>query len=91
VENKTGGSVRLLQVDYPSASFGANTLTSGEILHYRIQLRGNGPLRVQYTGESGRQKQIDGPTLAEPQEGQLDIVLLPDGKAEFHPRLTQRP
>ena len=29
-----------------------------------------------------------GPTLVERQQGQLEIVLLPDAKAEFHPQLT---
>jgi hypothetical protein len=35
--------------------------------------------------------QIDGPSVAEPQEGALEILLLPGGKAEFHPRLTDKP
>jgi hypothetical protein len=32
--------------------------------------------------------QIAGPTLEEQQEGRLQIVLLPGGKAEFHPAFT---
>jgi hypothetical protein len=91
VENQTGGAIQLLEVDYPSASFGANSLTAGEIYHYRIQLRGNGPLMVQYTGSDGHQVKMEGPALAEPQEGRLEIVLLPGGKAEFHPQLTPQP
>jgi len=89
VENRTGGAIQLLEVDYPSASFGADSLASGGEMHYRIQLRGSGPLKVQYTASDGRQAQMDGPTVAERQEGQLEIVLLPGGKAEFHPQLTQ--
>ncbi|MGA2633203.1 MAG: hypothetical protein ABSF16_03130 [Terracidiphilus sp.] len=88
VENRTGTTIQLLEVDYPSASFGANTLAAGASFHYRIQLRGSGPLKVQYTTGDGHPEQIDGPTLAEPQQGQLQIVLLPNGKAEFHPQLT---
>jgi hypothetical protein len=91
VENRTGGEIRLLEVDYPSASFGADSLTSGADYHYRIQLRGQGPLKVQYTvGEAGQSqvKTIAGPTVAERQEGRLEILLLPGGKAEFHPELT---
>jgi hypothetical protein len=92
VENRTGAAIQLLEVDYPSASFGANSLASGAIFHYRIQLRGSGPLKVQYATGDGRQiVQIDGPMLAEPQQGQLQIVLLPAGKAEFHPQLTPQP
>jgi hypothetical protein len=88
VENRTGGAIRLLEVDYPSASFGVNSLAAGELFRYRIQLRGNGPLKVGYTGSDGRQAQIDGPTLSERQEGRIEIVLLPEGKAEFHPQLS---
>lgn len=88
IENRTGSAIRLLEVDYPSASFGADSLTAGGAYHYKIQLRGDGPLKVQYTGGDGRQAQIDGPALAEPQEGRMEIVLLPGGKAEFHPELT---
>jgi hypothetical protein len=87
VENRTGEAIQLLEVDYPSASFGANSLTAGADYHYRIQLRGNGPLKVQYSGSDGHQVLIEGPLLAEPQEGRMAIVLLPEGKAEFHPEL----
>ena len=91
VENRTGEVIRLLEVDYPSASFGSDRLAAGAVLHYRIQLRGSGPLKVQYTGSDGRQTQVEGPALAERQEGRIEIVLLPGGKAEFHPQLTPQP
>jgi hypothetical protein len=91
VENRTGGAIQLLEVDYPSASFGANTLAAGAVFPYRIQLRGSGALKVQYTGSDGRHVQVEGPVLSEPQEGGIAIVLLPGGKAEFHPQLTVKP
>lgn len=92
VENRTGGVIHLLEVDYPSASFGANSLAASQILRYRIQVRGNGPVTVQYTDSTNHQVQpISGSALAERQEGRLVIVLLPEGKAEFHPQLTPKP
>ena len=91
VENRTGGAIQLLEVDYPSASFGADNLAANAIYRYRIQLRGNGPLRVEYTGSDGRHEEIAGPALVERQEGRIEIVLLPGGKAEFHPQLTPQP
>jgi hypothetical protein len=91
VENHTGAAIQLLEVDYPSASFGADKLGAGEVFHYRIQLRGTGPLKVQYTTADEHQVQISGPVLAERQEGQLQIELLPGGKAEFHPKLVSAP
>lgn len=91
VENRTGGMIQLLEVEYPSASFGANSLAAGAQFHYRIQLRGSGPLKVQYTASDGHQVRIEGPALAEPQEGRLEVILLPAGRAEFHPELTPHP
>ena len=89
VENRTGAPIRLLEVDYPSASFGSDALADGSTFHYRIQVQGKGDLKVLYTAGDGRQNQIKGPALAERQEGTLEIELLPSGKAEFHPRLSQ--
>jgi hypothetical protein len=88
VENRTGAAIQLLEVDYPSASFGADKLAVGEVFRYSIQVRGGGPLKVEYTGSDGRQAQMNGPTLAEHQEGRVQIVLLPSGKADFYPKLT---
>lgn len=88
VQNRTGGPIRLLEIDYPTASFGSDALADGATMHYRIQVQGTGPLRVQYNSADGRQARVDGPSLAERQEGTLDIQLLPGSKAEFHPRLS---
>ena len=85
VENRTGGPIRLLEVDYPSASFGADSLEPGQVIRSSIQVRNYGPLMVLYTAPDRHQARITGPTLNEKQEGKLSIVLLPDDKAEFHP------
>jgi hypothetical protein len=87
VENHTGTSIQLLEVDYPSASFGADSLATDASFQYRFQVRGSGQLKMQYTAANGQTVQISGPTLAEQQQGKLEIVLEPGGKAEFHPQL----
>jgi hypothetical protein len=88
VENRTGTPIQILEVDYPSASFGADALAAGADYHYRIQVQGSGPVKVQYTGPGGHQVQITGSTLAEREQGTLRIVLEPNGKAEFFPQVT---
>jgi hypothetical protein len=90
VENRTGEAITLLEVDYPSASFGVDTLAPDGAVHHRIQTRDSGPVSVQYTAAHGHQVQVKGPTLYENQQGTLDIVLLPGGKVEFHPELQTR-
>lgn len=88
VENRTGAAITLLEIDYPSASFGAGSLAAGSDYHYRFQVRGSGPIKVQYTEEPNHTtRQMSGPPLHERQEGRLEIVLLPDGKVDFHPDL----
>jgi hypothetical protein len=87
IENQTGQPIHELEVDYPSASFGTNTLASGAAMHYRFQTRGSGPVKVEYTSGDGKTMHAQGTTLAEHQEGQLTIRLLPLGKVEFVPKL----
>jgi hypothetical protein len=91
IENRTGAAVQLLEVDYPSASFGDDRLDAGAIYRYRFQVRGSGQLTLQYTDPSGREIHIKGPTLVEREHGQLQIVLQPEGKAEFFPHFLPGP
>jgi len=88
IENRTGAAVKLLEVDYPSASFGIDAIAPGANYNYRFQIRGNGQLKVQYTEPNGQLAKLTGPKLEEGQEGKLDIVLLPQAKAEFLPELS---
>ena len=86
IENRTGSAISLMEVDYPSASFGADSLASNAVFHYSFQARNSGQVSVQYTID-GHQVQVKGPTLYEGQQGRMEIVLLPGGKVEFHPSL----
>jgi hypothetical protein len=88
IVNRTGSPVQLLEVDYPSASFGADAIAPGASFHYRFVVHDSGALKLTYTAANHRQVQITGPVLAEGQQGQLRIVLLPGGKAQFVPKLT---
>jgi hypothetical protein len=87
VENQTGQPVRQLEVDYPSASFGANSLAPGASMHYRLQILGSGPVKVDYTTGDGKSSHSQGLTLVEHQHGTLSVRLLPMGKVEFVPNL----
>jgi len=91
VENRTGEAVRLLEVSYPSASFGADSLAVGATVHNSVQLRGEGPIKVTFTNQKGPSAPITGPTLVEKQHGSLQIVLLAGGKATFLPSLAPLP
>ena len=84
IENQTGAPVHLLEVDYPTASFGKDDLEAGASYRYRVQVQGSGPVSVTWTAPNHSQPKIDGPELADREEGNLQVTLLPGGKAEFH-------
>jgi hypothetical protein len=89
VENRTGKAIELVEVDYPSASFGLDALADGADYHYRFKVRGSGPIKVQYNESDSHQlRQMTGLEVFERQQGRLEIVLLPKGKAEFRPALS---
>ena len=89
VANHTGGAIEQLEVDYPSASFGADSLAPSAEYHYRFQIRLSGPVKVQYTESATHTlRQASGPDLYEKQQGQVQIDLLPGGKVDFHTELT---
>lgn len=87
IDNQTGQPVRELEVTYPSASFGKDSLAPGAAMSYRFQVRGSGPIQVDYTAVGGKSVHATGLTLIEHQEGQLTIRLWPEGKVEFLPKL----
>jgi hypothetical protein len=87
IENQTGQPVHELEVDYPSASFGTNALAPGAEMHYRFQIQGSGPLKVEYTSTEGKISHAQGLALREHQQGELTIRLLPLGKVDFLPKL----
>jgi hypothetical protein len=88
IANRTGGEITELQVDYPSASFGKDTLPNDADFHYRFKLQGSGPLKLSYTDAAHHDHAITGPVLYEGQQGTLRIdINLPDNAA-FAPALT---
>lgn len=90
VENRTGQELKLVEVSYPSATFGADKMEPGAVLHYRMQFIGSGQMKVHYWTGTGQLQEtvIPGPELHEQQEGRIGIVLEPGGKAEFTPEVT---
>lgn len=88
VENHTGAAINLLEVDYPSASFGVDSLPAGAVYHYHLQLQDSGPIKVTYIEGEKQQYTSTGPTVHQNQHGRLEIVLNPHGKTEFRPQLT---
>jgi hypothetical protein len=79
VLNETAQPISLIEVDYPSASFGLQRLDPGQSFPYRFKVLGSGPLKLIYTDASHHDHQATGPVLREGNEGPLRIVIANDG------------
>ena len=77
--NQTGQPLTLVEVDYPSASFGTQALTPGQDFRYRFKILGDGPVKLIYTDAQNKEHHIEGPQLREGQEGSLHITVAPGG------------
>jgi hypothetical protein len=88
VRNQTGGSITLVEVDYPSASFGTETLADGAAYKYRFKIQGDGPTKVLWTDAGQKQHEIAGPKLEEGQQGAIMLTLMPTG-ANWDTKLTR--
>ena len=79
VSNRTPQTLQLIEVDYPSASFGTQTLAPGTDFHYRFKVIGEGKLKLTYTDAVNKEQKAEGPELKEGAEGPLSIVINPSG------------
>lgn len=75
IENSSPAVLRLIEVDYPSASFGTQTLDAHAAYHYRFKVQGSGPITINWTGTDGKAHTASGPTLTEGQQGNLRITI----------------
>jgi glutamate mutase epsilon subunit len=89
VSNRTNQPIDLLEVDYPSASFGTQSLAPGADFHYRFKVLGSGNVSLTYDTANFHNKKSEGPSLKEGDEGPLQITIAPDGvhwaRASTHP------
>ena len=75
VRNGSGAAVSVVEVDYPSASFGKETLAAGADYHYRFKVQGDGPLKVLWTDAGNKDHTVGGPQLREGSEGTLAVTI----------------
>ncbi len=79
VTNRTSTPIDLLEVDYPSASFGTQNLAPGAHFTYRFKVLGSGQMKIVYTDSAHHDHTATGPTLHEGAEGPLAIDITPTG------------
>jgi hypothetical protein len=74
IANRSPEPLALIEVDYPSASFGTQALAPGQDFHYRFKVLGNGPTAILWTDSAHRDRRSSGPPLREDDEGKLVIT-----------------
>jgi hypothetical protein len=62
-------------VDYPSQSFGTETLATNQTFRYRFKVQGSGPVKLQFQDASGKPHSSTGPALNEGAEGTLTVTI----------------
>jgi hypothetical protein len=75
VVNASGAPVSLVEVDYPSASFGTGSLAAGARYPYRFKILGSGGTKVLWTDARHQDHSVAGPQLHEGQEGSLRVTI----------------
>src|ERR1700742_424558 len=68
VVNAGGAAVSLVEVDYPTASFGKEALGAGASYHYRFKILGSGGTKVLWTDAARQEHTVAGPELHEGDE-----------------------
>jgi hypothetical protein len=79
ISNRTAQPLSLVELDYPSASFGTQTLAPAQDFHYRFKVLGSGNLKLIYTDAAHTEHTIPGPSLSEGDEGLLQVTVNPGG------------
>jgi len=85
-----GPTLHTLEVDYPSQSFGTQTLAAGQTFHYRFKVQGSGPIKLQFQDASGKLHASEGPTLEEGSEGSIAVTISPANEVSWSPRLKDQ-
>ena len=74
IRNRTDRPISLVEVDYPSASFGTQTLMPNQEFHYRFKVLGGGGSKVVWTDSLREERTQAGPALREGDEGSIAIT-----------------
>ena len=89
ITNHSHEQIKLLEVDYPSASFGVGAIAPGAEFHYRFKIQGSGQVKLQFTDGSGKTRNATGPELSEGEEGTLQINIDTSGNISWIPNLKK--
>lgn len=79
VSNRTSAPLSVVQIEYPSASFGVQSIAPGADFHYRFKVLGSGPMKITWTDNAEHEHKSTGPNLTEGTEGVMSVIVASDG------------
>ena len=88
VQNDGPTPLHVIEVDYPSASFGMQTLDAHAMYHYHFKIQGSGPVTITFLDSVGKPHTATGPTLTQGQQGTLKITIDPAGAVSWGTNLS---
>jgi len=88
IDNRGASPIRLVEVDYPSASYGVGSIAAHSQFNYRFKIQGSGALKIEFADDAGKVHSVDGPNLNQGQEGQLAIVIGPGNEVSWQSKLS---
>lgn len=91
LSNRSRVPITLVELDYPSASFGVQQLAPGQDYQYRFKVIGDGPAKVIWSQPLKADQNSSGPELHGGDEGTLAITFIPSGTVVWDVRLKRRP
>lgn len=87
VSNRSASTISVVQVEYPSASFGTQSIAPGHDFKYRFKVLGSGAMKIVYTDSARAEHTFAGPSLKEGDEGSLAIIVSA-GKLDWNFKLA---
>jgi hypothetical protein len=88
IRNDGNAPLNLIEVSYPSASFGTQSLAPHSVFHYRFKVQGSGPITLSYVTPDNQTHTLAGPTLSEGDQGALTVAINPAGQISWQSAVT---
>lgn len=90
IENNTDHPLKMVELDYPGASFGVSTLAPHGVYSYRFKAIGSGALALSFTDAAGGTHTAAGPEIKDAQGGTLVVSIGDHGAVSWKPTLSSR-
>ncbi len=90
IVNHQDTPVRLLEFDYPFASFGADSLAAGGEFRHSFAIEGSGPLTLHFEDAAGKSHTAKGPSVQGGERGSLLVTIDGPGAVQWSLNVSEK-